>query len=166
MAVENPQWYVLYTKPRSEKKVAARLTEAGFEVYCPLRKVRKQWSDRIKVVEEPLFSSYIFIRTHDHLRDEVFRYPGTVRYLFWLKKPAVVREVEINAIRKWLGTYDHEAISLDTLEPGDRIRITAGQFMEEEGTFIEKSGSTALIQLDQMGLKLSVNLLHNPILKR
>jgi len=104
MTSEELPWYVLYTKPRNEKKVAQRLSEAGYNVYCPLQKVRRQWSDRTKVVEEPLFKSYLFIQIEDHRRDEVFTFPGTVRYLFWLRRPAQVRQVEIHTIQKWLGS--------------------------------------------------------------
>ena len=53
------QWYVLYTKSRHEKKVADRLRAAGFTVYCPLQKINKRWSDRTKIIEEPLFKGYI-----------------------------------------------------------------------------------------------------------
>ena len=69
MAFHDLPWYVLYTKPRNEKKVAQRLSEAGYTVYCPLQKVRRRWSDRTKVVEEPLFTSYLFIQIEDHRRD-------------------------------------------------------------------------------------------------
>ena len=119
-------WYVLYTKPRNEKKVAQRLSEAGYTVYCPLQKVRRQWSDRTKVVEEPLFQSYLFIQIEDHCRDEVFTYPGTVRYLFWLRRPAQVRQVEINTIQKWLGEYNHEDIDISDIQTGYLVRITSG----------------------------------------
>ena len=81
MASQDLPWYVLYTMPRNEKKVAQRLSEAGYIVYCPLQKVRRQWSDRTKVVEEPLFKSYLFIQIEDSRRDEVFSFPGTVRYI-------------------------------------------------------------------------------------
>ena len=100
-------WHVLYTKPRNEKKVAERLSNAGYTVYCPLQKVRRQWSDRVKVVEEPLFKGYLFIHIEMKIRDEVFTFPGTVRYLFWLRRPAVVREEEIHTIQKWLGARAH-----------------------------------------------------------
>ena len=118
MASQDLPWYVLYTKPRNEKKVAQRLSEAGYTVYCPLQKVRRQWSDRTKVVEEPLFKSYLFIQIEDHRRDEVFTFPGTVRYLFWLRRPAQVRQVEINTIQKWLGEYNHEDIDISDIQPG------------------------------------------------
>jgi len=106
MESQDACWHVLYTKPRNEKKVAERLSDAGYSVYCPLQKVRRQWSDRVKVVEEPLFKGYLFIKIEEKIRDEVFSFPGTVRYLFWLRRPAVVREEEIHTIQKWLGEYD------------------------------------------------------------
>ena len=115
MTAQDLPWYVLYTKSRNEKKVAERLSGAGYTVYCPLQKVRRQWSDRVKVVEEPLFKGYLFIKIEEKIRDEVFSFPGTVRYLFWLRRPAVVREEEIHTIQKWLGEYDHEDIDISRL---------------------------------------------------
>ena len=79
MSSNADSWYVLYAKPRNEKKVAERLSAAGYNVYCPLHKVKRQWSDRMKVVEEPLFKGYLFIQVEDKRRDEVFNYPGAVR---------------------------------------------------------------------------------------
>ena len=69
MASPNDCWHVLYTKPRNEKKVAERLSSAGYSVYCPLQKVRRQWSDRLKVVEEPLFKGYLFIKIEEKKRE-------------------------------------------------------------------------------------------------
>ena len=78
-------WYVLYTKPRHEKKVAKRLSQAGHTTYCPLYKVKRQWSDRTKVVEESLFRSYIFIlsKITSARRSSPSQEPW---YLFWLRK--------------------------------------------------------------------------------
>lgn len=156
-------WYVLYTKPRNEKKVAQRLSEAGYNVYCPLHKVKRQWSDRVKVVEEPLFKSYIFIQIEDARRDEVFSYPGAVRYLFWLRRPAQVREEEINTIKKWLGEFDHQLITIEDFQPGDKVRITSGQFMNEEGTLLDSGRTYALVQLETMGIQIRLDLKNNPI---
>ena len=157
-------WYVLYTKPRNEKKVARRLLEAGYIVYCPLQKVRRQWSDRNKVVEEPLFKSYLFIQIEDNRRDEVFTFPGTVRYLFWLRKPAVVRPVEIEAIQKWLGHYDHDSLEVEDITPGTLVRITSGQFMNEEAILLDQSRNKAVVQLKELGIQLSLDLHNNELL--
>ncbi|MDA8769622.1 UpxY family transcription antiterminator [Schleiferiaceae bacterium] len=157
-------WYALYTKPRNEKKVAQRLAEAGYNVYCPLQKVRRQWSDRTKVVEEPLFRSYVFIQIEDAKRDEVFAYPGTVRYLFWLHRPAQVRQVEIHTIQKWLGEYNHEDIDISEIMTGDFVRITSGQFSGEEAILLDRTHHKAVVQLKELGIQLSLSLSNNDLL--
>jgi transcription antitermination factor NusG len=156
-------WYVLYTKPRHEKKVAERLTGAGYTVYCSLQKVVRKWSDRTKVVEEPLFKGYVFIQIEDHKRDEVFTYPGTVRYLSWLRRPAIVREEEIATIQKWMGHYDHDRLKVTDITPGTYVRITSGKFMNEEGILLDTSNSKALVQLKELGIQLSLDLTQNEL---
>ncbi len=79
-------WYVVYTKPKWEKKVAEQLKNAGVECYCPLIVKIHQWSDRKKKVEVPLFNSYVFVRLAEEDRNLVFQSTGAVRYLFWLGK--------------------------------------------------------------------------------
>jgi transcriptional antiterminator RfaH len=157
------QWYILYTKSRHEKKVADRLGAAGFTVYCPLQKISKRWSDRTKIIEEPLFKGYIFILIEDHKRDEVFSFPGTVRYLVWLRRPAVVRKEEIDTIQKWLGHYDHERLKVTDITPGTYVRITSGKFMNEEGVLLDTSNSKALVQLKELGIQLSLDLTQNEL---
>jgi len=107
MSSDTEAWYVLYTKPKNEKKVAERLTAEGYNVYCPLHKVKRQWGYRVKTIEEPLFKGYLFIQVEDHKRDQVFSFPGTVRYLFWLRRPSMVRDAEIKTSQEWLGEYAH-----------------------------------------------------------
>jgi transcription antitermination factor NusG len=158
MSSNADSWYVLYTKPRNEKKVAERLSAAGYNVYCPLHKVKRQWSDRMKVVEEPLFKGYLFIQVEDKRRDEVFNYPGAVRYLFWLRRPAIVRESEICTIQKWLGQYDHSDIDISDILPGDYVRITSGPFSGEQAVLLDKTNKKAVVQLKELGLQLSLSL--------
>ena len=156
-------WYVLHTKPRHEKKVAERLTAAGYKVYCPVQRVVRKWSDRTKVVEDSLFKGYIFIQIEDHKREEVFAYPGTVRYLFWLRRPAIVREEEIAIIQKWLGHYDHERLQVTDITPGTYVRITSGKFMNAEGILLDTTNSKALVQLKELGIQLSLDLAQNEL---
>ena len=157
-------WYVLCTKARSEKKVTHRLTKAGFKVYCPLRKYSRQWTDRIKVVEEPLFKSFIFIQIEDHRRDEVLAFPGTVRYLFWMHRPAQVRQVEINTIQKWLGDYNHKDIDISHIKPGDYVYISSGQFSGKEAVLLDQTKYRATVKLKELGIQLSLSLYNNDLL--
>jgi transcription antitermination factor NusG len=162
-ASSQQHWHVLYTKPRNEKKVAERLSGAGYTVYCPLQKVRRQWSDRVKVVEELLFKGYLFIKIEEKKRDEVFNLPGTVRYLFWLRRPAVVREEEIHTIQKWLGEYNHEDIDISNIKPGDYVRITSGPFTGEQAVLLDKTNKKAVVQLKELGLQLSLSLTNSDL---
>ncbi|XOV91191.1 MAG: transcription termination/antitermination NusG family protein [Bacteroidota bacterium] len=77
---ELSHWYVLYTRPRNEKKVIQRL-ENEFEVFCPLVTTKRQWSDRKKKVSEPLFRSYVFVKVTEAERQDVLRTPGVVCYI-------------------------------------------------------------------------------------
>ena len=125
-------------------------------MYCPLKKVRRQWSHRVKVVEEPLFKGYLVIKIEEKKRDEVFSFSGTVRYLFWLRRPAVVPEEEIHTIQKWLGEYDHEHIDVSQIMLGDYLRITSGQFSGEEAILLDRINSGVIVQLKELGIQHSL----------
>lgn len=92
-------WFAIYTRPKNEKKVVEGLEKLGVEVYCPMVTEIKQWSDRKKKVEIPLIKSYVFVNIEEKNRNIVFEVPGVVRYLFWLGKPAVIQEQEIEVLK-------------------------------------------------------------------
>ena len=104
-------WYAVYTKPRWEKKVADLLARKGVEHYCPLNRVVRQWADRKKTVEEPLFKSYVFIRSTVAELLKVKQTDGVVNLVYWLGKPAVIRDEEIDTIKRFLA--DHENVQLE-----------------------------------------------------
>lgn len=151
-------WFVLYTKSRNEKLVAEKLRQRGVEVYCPLRITERKWSDRYKKVEEPLFRSYCFVKLEDHERNQVFAVPGVVRYLFWLQKPAIVRDEEILTIRRLLNDIDHSLIQVESLRPGDRLTITSGSFSDFSGEVLTKQGNVIRVRLDALQVVISVDL--------
>src|SRR5690242_12899225 len=100
-------WYVLYTKPRNEKKVAELLKQKGVDVFCPIKEEIRQWSDRKKKILEPVFKSYIFVRLSNYKENSigVLTTPGAIRFLWWTGKPGVVRADEIQAIKDFLENY-------------------------------------------------------------
>lgn len=132
-------WYVLYVQSRKEKKVAEMLGELQIEVYCPLVKEIRQWSDRKKTIESPLFKSYVFVRLLDKDRQSVFAVPGVVRYLFWLGKPAMVRDVEIDTIKCWLEDDRVEEVTLSKLVPGNELNIKNG-ILKDHKAIIQEVG--------------------------
>jgi len=158
-------WHVLYTKSRCEKAVADKLSLSGIEVYCPLLKRKKLWSDRWKWVEEPLFRSYCFVNVDEKDRELVFSVPGVVRYVYHCGQPATIREKEMNLLKNWLMEYDHDSIEATNLNANDRIRIRSGAFMDQEAEVLESKGNYALLLLEDLGLKVKVDLRKNLIEK-
>jgi transcription antitermination factor NusG len=153
-----PRWLVVYTKPRQEKKVADALARRGFEVYCPLKREKRKWSDRWKWVETPLFTSYLFLRITETERSRALQVPGVVRFLFWLGKPAVVKEEEIQILRQWLNEVEPEALEVVGLEPGSRARIESGALMGQEGDVVERRGTKLVLFMENLSIEVSVDL--------
>ena len=148
------KWYAVYTKPRWEKKVNGLLVQKGIESYCPLNRVRRKWSDRIKTVEEPLFKSYVFVKVTDEERTAVRMTNGVVNFVYWEGKPAVIKEKEIQTIRRFLDEYENvEAVKID-LTPGDKVQVTAGPLMDKEGKVLEVKNKTAKVCIDSLGYML------------
>ena len=149
-------WYVIYTKPKNEKKVADRLQQIGIDIFCPLVTVVKQWSDRKKKVQIPLFNSYVFVFVDEKDREKVFQIQGVVRYLFWLGKPAIVREDEIIALKEGLKetmvSYEVKGIKV-----GDLVPIPTGPFHGKEGIIKQISKNSLQLVLTELGVLITLN---------
>lgn len=145
------KWLAVYTRPRWEKKVNQLLGEKGFESYCPLNKVKRKWSDRIKVVEEPLFKSYVFVKVAEADRTEVRMTSGAINFVYWNGKPAVIREKEINSIRRFLSEHEYVVARPMDVKLNQRVRIINGSFMDQEGKVLELRHKTAKIAIDSLG---------------
>jgi len=149
-------WYVLYTKSKQEKKVAEGLKQLGIEAYCPVVTVMNQWSDRKKKVEVPLISSYVFVAINERKREDVFKVPGIVRYLFWLGKPAIVRDIEIEALQKSL---EGIATSFEVLpfQKNEVVAISSGPFQGFEGIVKHINKNTIQLVLVDLGFLVTIN---------
>ncbi|MBE0390220.1 UpxY family transcription antiterminator [Flavobacterium sp. PL002] len=150
-------WYVVYTKPKWEKKVAAQLNTMGITCYCPLIIQIRQWTDRKKKVAVPLFNSYVFVRLEEKDRNLVFQSAGAVRYLFWLGKAAIVKDDEIATIQKWLDSSDEYDISVDQIKIGDTITLDSGPFVSQKATVQEINSNHYLLVLETLGCVLKIN---------
>ena len=151
-------WYVIYTKPKWEKKVAEQLAEAGIDCYCPLITQIRQWSDRKKKVEVPLFNSYVFVQLDESERNSVFQSAGVVRYLFWLGKPAIVRHDEIEVIKKWINTSDAADIMVDRYKIGDAIQLESGPFSAQKAIVQEVTNTYYVLVLESLGCVLKMKI--------
>lgn len=145
------KWLAVYTRPRWEKKVNQLLVEKGTECYCPLNKVRRKWSDRVKLVEEPLFKSYVFVKVNEEDRTEVRMTPGIINFVYWNGKPAVIKEKEIANIRKFLDEYENVEVHPADLAVDQRVKITTGPLMDQEGKVLSVRHKTVKVAIDSLG---------------
>ena len=151
-------WYVVYTKPKWEKKVAEQLKNKGITCYCPLITQVRQWSDRKKKVIVPLFNSYVFVQLPDSERNAVFQSVGVVRYLFWLGKPAVVRDEEITIIKKWMDLSEGNEVSVLSFKVGDAIQLDSGPFSTQKATVQEVTNTHYVMVLESLGCVLKIKI--------
>jgi len=151
-------WSVLYTKPRNEKKVFERLSKLGIESYCPCQKTLKQWSDRKKWVEEPIFRSYIFIKAPATESEKVaiLQTPGVVRFLYWLGKPAQVKQAEIEAIQNFLGEY--ESVDTVSFDIGSKLNIKEGALKGAKGVVLYQTKNEVVLRIEKLGMSLVARL--------
>jgi len=152
--MENKNWFAVYTKPRWEKKVFSSLQEKGLECYCPLNKVRKKWSDRVKTIEEPLFKSYVFVKIEPDQQTEVRMTNGVVNFVYWQGKPAMIREKEINTIRRFLNEYENVQAHPVELKADQKVRIYAGVLMDHEARVLKVKGNQVEVMIESLGYKL------------
>lgn len=149
-------WYVVYTKPKWEKKVAERLNEIGITAYCPLLTKVSQWSDRKKKIQVPMFNSYIFVQIEEKQRNAIFEVPGAIRYLFWLGKPAIVKEKEIQIIQDWLNAPNDFEVVVDKWKQGDKIILESGPFLAQSAIVKEIKQNQYILILESLGCILKV----------
>ena len=147
-------WYVVYTKPRWEKKVARQLEQKGIEHYCPLTRVQRQWSDRKKIVLEPLFSAYVFVRLEETEQTPVKQTDGVMNFVYWLKKPAIIRDEEIDTIKRFLNEYQIVKLEKSTVNVNDQIRVISGPLMERQGNVLEIRNKTVKVSLPTLGYNI------------
>ena len=150
-------WYVLYTKPRSEKKVEEQLLSLGIDAYCPTRPELKLWSDRKKRVYKPVLPSMVLVNIDNKDINRVFESAGVIRYMFWLGKRAVVRQSEVDILKKYLkGDYNLLNSKLSNIKVGDNFNLSS--FNNERGIVNRISNNNIWIYLKSIGYSIKLKL--------
>ena len=134
------------------------LLNKGVESYCPLNRVRRKWSDRIKTIEEPLFKSYVFVKIAEELRSDVRMTDGVINFVYWNGKPALIKEKEIQTIKRFLD--EHENVLLVKMEPrkDERVRVVSGPLMDQEGKVLEVKNKLVKVAIDSLGYILVADI--------
>ncbi len=145
-------WFAVYTRPRWEKKVREALGRKQLHCFCPMQMVQKQWSDRKKIIEEPLFRSYIFVHIAGNEFHRVLTTEGILNFVYYDGKPAIIRQSEIDMIQSFLGIKD-VVIScqpLPVFNPDERVKVAHGIFMDSVGTVMNSNKKRVVVKLDSL----------------
>lgn len=151
---DSKKWFAVYTKPRWEKKVNNLFIIRGFESYCPLNKVRRQWSDRIKLVDEPLFKGYVFVHIYPEDQTKIRMVSGVLNFVYWLGRPAIIKESEIKSIKRFLEEHEYIEVEKIEFEATQRVEVTSGVLMNSTGKVLKVTKKKVQVVLDSIGLRL------------
>jgi transcriptional antiterminator RfaH len=153
------EWYAAYTNPRSEKQADVMLREQGIATYLPLVKRLKQWSDRKKMIEEPLIRSYIFVYINEKEYHKVLNTRHIIRFITFEGKAVPIPEYQIDILRRLLAT-DTDIDVIDTpLEEGSPVIVSRGPLLGMTGELLEyKQKKRVMVRLSHTGKTLIVNL--------
>ncbi|MDR2775280.1 MAG: UpxY family transcription antiterminator [Tannerella sp.] len=150
---DNLNWYALYTSPRAEKRVKEKLEQNGLECYLPLHRSPRVWSDRVKIVDIPLFNSYIFVKCNAGKIFSMYKIYGVVKVVFYDGKPAIIRQKEIDMIRMFI-----EETSGKVLCTGDEVEILTGSMKNISGKIVRIKKKYLVLHIKQLMATVCVNM--------
>ncbi|WP_412467668.1 UpxY family transcription antiterminator [Pedobacter sp. KLB.chiD] len=158
MIDQNYRWYPVYTHSRAEKKANEELNRKGIQTYLPLKKAVKQWSDRKKIVEEPLIKSYLFAYISAREYAEVLMTNGVARFIYFSNRVASIPDQQILNLKLLLATdADLEVIDYD-IKPGESVIIKAGPFKGIKAELVSVHNKQRIIlRLEDMGYSININ---------
>ncbi len=152
-------WYPVYTNPRAEKKAFEQLCKKGIETYFPTQKTLKQWSDRKKWVEEPLFNSYLFVKISKKEYSEVLMTNGVCRFVYFSGKASYIPEQQINDLKLLISNEAQLEIVDPGYKKGEKVRVKMGPLQGLTGELIDfRLKKKLLIKLEQINQALLVQI--------
>jgi len=135
--VAEEKWYAIYTHPRAERQVYQKLEETGIEAYLPLQKTIRQWSDRKKLVEKPLLSSYVFVKVMQKDFPLVYRTYGVVKFVSFEGQPVAIPQKQIDILRLLIDSNADIEVSSEKFEQGDQVEVVSGALSGLRGELIK-----------------------------
>jgi len=147
-------WYAIRVKSRFEKVVSEVLRGKGYEEFLPLYSSSREWSDRVKVVQLPLFAGYVFLRLDITQRLPVLQTPGVVSFVSMGADPATIEPEEIEAIRRILQT-GLPVGPWPYLREGQEVEVDRGALKGLRGILLKVKNSHRLV--------VSVNMLQRSV---
>ena len=153
------KWYALYTRPRAEKQVYQRLVEEGIETFLPLQKTYRMWSDRKKLVEKPLLSSYVFVKTKSKNFPMVYKTQGVVKFVSFEGHPVSIPQNQIDNLRLLINSDAEIEVSSENFARGDNVEVVSGSLVGLTGELIRiGSRNRVVVRIDRLDQNLILKI--------
>ncbi|MES1222007.1 MAG: UpxY family transcription antiterminator [Bacteroidota bacterium] len=156
-------WYVVYTRPKWEKKVAEQLMRKKIDSFCPLNRIQKEVNEKKKIVLEPLFSSYVFALLSETEFFRVRQTDGVISIAHWLGNPAIIRNEEIDTIRMFVTDYTGVIVEKTRVNLNDKVRIITEPVVKREGNILEVRNKTIKAILPTLGHTLTAEIIRDNV---
>ena len=157
--ISEEKWYAVYTRPRAEKLVYNRLIEAGIETYLPLQKTFRTWSDRKKLVEKPLLSSYIFVKANSKNFPVVYKTNGVVKFVSFEGHPVSIPQKQIDDLRLLIDSNAEIEVSSERFEKGNSVEVVNGALAGLTGELIKiGTHNRFVVRIDRLDQNLILKI--------
>lgn len=158
-SISELKWYAIYTRPRAEKLVYQRLIEEGIETFLPLQKTYRMWSDRKKLVEKPLLSSYIFVKTNKKNFPRVYKTSGVVKFISFEGQPVSIPQNQIDNLRLLINSDAEIEVSSEKFAQGDNVEVINGSLVGLTGELIKiGSKNRVVVRIDRLDQNLILKI--------
>jgi len=153
------KWYALYTRPRAEKLVFQRLSETGIETFLPMQKTIRKWSDRKKIIEKPLLSSYIFVRTRNKFFPVIYQTNGVVKFVSFEGHPVSIPQNQIDNLRLIIDADAEVEVTSEKFATGDNVEVVNGSLIGLTGELIKiGTQNRVIVRIDRLDQNLILKI--------
>ncbi|MCU0473290.1 MAG: UpxY family transcription antiterminator [Bacteroidales bacterium] len=154
-----PKWYAIYTHPRAEKLVFTRLGESGIETFLPLIQTIRKWSDRKKLVEKPLLSSYVFVKVKPKEFPLVYRTTGVVKFVSFEGQPVAIPQNQIDNLKLLINSDAEIEVTGESIAKGDNVEVVSGSLIGLTGELIKVKGKKrVVVRIDKLDQNIVITI--------
>lgn len=147
-------WYLVYTKPKCEKKVAASLTKRKIENFCPQNRIQIKQIRKSKLVDQPLFNSYVFVNIEVEKISYIRNIENVLNLVYWKGEPAIIKEEEISIIKEFITDHNDIRIEKTHVDEKDTPRIVDRPGFMIDGNLLTIKNKSIKVNLPSLGYTL------------
>jgi len=149
--MKQSQWHIAHTRPERERRVTDLFARKGLTAYCPINRIEVKHGTKKKLESHPLFPSFVFVNVEEHQKMVVLKTTGVLNFMYWLCKPAIIRQEDILAIRIFLDDYPQVILEKTAVSIHEPIQIINDSRVIRKGNVMEITNPGSKLILPALG---------------